>query len=78
MDVALRKPLVATVGTDSVVRVWNFEDRTIECWKSFTEETLVVAIHPSGFHVAIGFVDRVRIMNVGYKENLVDTNLNFP
>mmetsp|Transcript_9516 Transcript_9516/g.8226 ORF Transcript_9516/g.8226 Transcript_9516/m.8226 type:complete len:268 (+) Transcript_9516:283-1086(+) len=78
MDVAVRKPLIATVGSDSVVRIWNYEDRSIECWRAFPEETLGIAIHPSGFHVAIGFVDRVRIMNVGYKEKLHDTSLNFP
>lgn len=64
MDVAVRKPLVVTTGLDCSVRVWNFVEKTCEVLKVFSDIPTGVAIHPSGFHIAVGFPDRLRIMNV--------------
>ena len=30
MDVCIRKPLVATAGKDKAIKIWNYEDRTVE------------------------------------------------
>jgi WD40 repeat protein len=64
MDVCTRKPLVVTCGVDKSVRVWNYIDKTCELCKFFNEEAYSVAFHPSGFHLIIGFSDKLRLMNL--------------
>mmetsp|Transcript_2588 Transcript_2588/g.4777 ORF Transcript_2588/g.4777 Transcript_2588/m.4777 type:complete len:1201 (+) Transcript_2588:52-3654(+) len=64
MDVCTRKPLVVTCGVDKSVRVWNYVEKTCELCKFFNEEAYSVAFHPSGFHLIIGFSDKLRLMNL--------------
>jgi len=64
MDVCTRKPLVVTCGLDKSVRVWNYLEKTCELCKFFNEEAYSVAFHPSGFHLIIGFSDKLRLMNL--------------
>lgn len=64
MDVCIRKPLVVTCGADKSVRVWNYVEKTCELCKFFNEEAYSVAFHPSGFHLIIGFSDKLRLMNL--------------
>ena len=58
MDVCLKRPLVVTCGADSYVRVWNYLDGTCELEQHFAEQTLSVAIHPSGHQVLVGTRER--------------------
>jgi hypothetical protein len=55
MDLCVRKPLIVTAGIDKYIRIWNYEEKTLECYKSFAEEVYSVSIHPSGFHLVVGF-----------------------
>ena len=64
MSVAVRKPLIATVGADNTVRVWNFIDKTLEICKVYPDGPCSVSLHPSGLQILIGFADRLRLMNV--------------
>mmetsp|Transcript_78194 Transcript_78194/g.211524 ORF Transcript_78194/g.211524 Transcript_78194/m.211524 type:complete len:1255 (-) Transcript_78194:77-3841(-) len=64
LDVCVRKPLVVTCGVDKSVRVWNYIDKTQELCKFFGEEAYSVAFHPSGFHLIVGFSDKLRLMNL--------------
>lgn len=64
LDVCVRKPLVVTCGTDKSVRIWNYAERTQELCKFFGEEAYSVAFHPSGFHLIVGFSDKLRLMNL--------------
>lgn len=34
MDLCLRKPLIATASKDKTIKIWNYEDRTVETPKS--------------------------------------------
>ncbi len=58
MDICVRKPLIVTCGADKFIRVWNYEEKTIEAYKSYTEEAYCVSFHPSGFHIVVGFSDK--------------------
>jgi len=64
MDVCIRKPLVVTCGMDKTVRVWNYVDKTCEQCRLFNEEAYSVAFHPSGFHLIVGFSDKLKLMNL--------------
>lgn len=64
LDVCVRKPLVVTCGSDKSVRIWNYIDKTQELCKFFGEEAYSVAFHPSGFHLIVGFSDKLRLMNL--------------
>jgi len=64
LDVCVRKPLVVTCGFDKSVRIWNYIDKTQELCKFFSEEAFSVAFHPSGFHLIVGFSDKLRLMNL--------------
>merc|ERR1719331_146190 len=64
MDVCIRKPWVVTCGMDKTVRIWNYAERSQELCKFFLEEAFSVAFHPSGFHLIVGFSDKLRLMNL--------------
>ncbi|KND01929.1 uncharacterized protein SPPG_02436 [Spizellomyces punctatus DAOM BR117] len=64
MDTCIRKPLLATCGTDRSVRIWNYLDNSLEVFKYFLDEPLSVALHPSGLYVLVGFTDGLKLMNV--------------
>ncbi len=61
LDVCLKRPIVATVGRDHVLNVFDYEERTVELTKQFPESCHAVAIHPSGFYVAVSTADKVRL-----------------
>jgi WD40 repeat protein len=69
MDICLKKHLIVTCGHDNTIRVWNSNSRTLEICESYIDEPLSVAFHPSGLHIVVGFVDKIRIMNV-FSRNL--------
>jgi hypothetical protein len=64
MDICTRKPMIATCSTDHTVRVWNYAERTCLQARTFVEEPLSVAFHPSGYHLAVGFGDKLRFFNL--------------
>ena len=65
LDVCIKKNLIATCSQDKTVRIWNNSNPpTLEICELFNDEAYSVAFHPSGFHLIVGFTDRVRMMNV--------------
>lgn len=64
IDRAVRKPLLASVGVDGSVRVWNYLERTCEVMKVFPEGPTSISFHPSGLQLLVGFSDKLRLMNV--------------
>jgi len=65
MDICIKKNLIATCSIDKTVRIWNNTNPpTLDICEVFNDEAYSVAFHPSGFHLIVGFTDRVRMMNV--------------
>ena len=64
LDVCMSKPIFVTAGKDFTLRVWNLQTHQLDLIKEFTEEMLCCALHPTGLHVAVGFLDKVRIYHV--------------
>eukprot|EP00831_Metopus_contortus_P042287 TRINITY_DN3343_c0_g1_i1.p1 TRINITY_DN3343_c0_g1~~TRINITY_DN3343_c0_g1_i1.p1 ORF type:complete len:1270 (-),score=308.03 TRINITY_DN3343_c0_g1_i1:73-3882(-) len=64
LDVCVKKQLVATSSTDKSVRIWDYEHKSLEIFQYFTEEAHGIAFHPSGFHIIVGFTDKLRFMNI--------------
>jgi len=64
LDTCVRKPLVATCGTDRTIRIWNYLDKNLVLMKSFAEIPVSLAFHPSGLHLLVGFSDKLRLLNV--------------
>ncbi len=64
LDICVRKPLIVTCGLDCSVRVWNYIDKSIDIMKVFPWEAQAVALHPSGLQVAVGFTDKLQVMNL--------------
>ena len=56
--------MVATCSLDRTVKIWNFKEITLENDKQFEEPAYAVAFHPSGFHLVVGFADKIRMMNI--------------
>ncbi|KAG5187053.1 WD40-repeat-containing domain protein, partial [Tribonema minus] len=55
-DVAVHKPLLATVGADRRLRVWNYLRWRCDIVHELrVEDPACVALHPSGYLVAVGF-----------------------
>ncbi|CAB1097150.1 unnamed protein product [Ectocarpus sp. CCAP 1310/34] len=65
LDVCLTKPIVVTVGGDRVLRVWSYLKWKCEVVYEFrNEDPNCASLHPTGFQVAVGFKDRVRIYSL--------------
>ena len=64
LDTCIWKPLVVSTGLDKTVRVWNYQEKTLEGMKAFDEEAHAVALHPSGLYILIGFADRLRLCSI--------------
>ena len=64
MDCCIKKQLLATCSIDKTVRIWNYATQTLEICEVFQDEAYSVAFHPSGFHLIVGFTDKIRMMNV--------------
>jgi cilia- and flagella-associated protein 57 len=81
MDVAIQRPLIATCSAvDSSVRIWNYTTFRCEVAKklrndkdsmgteSINRPLVSVAFHPSGYYLAVGFEDKVRIFHVLFED----------
>jgi WD40 repeat protein len=80
MDISLQRPLLVTCSqTDSSIRIWNYSSMKNELYFKFfqsekenesesTRALLSVAFHPSGYYLAAGFVDKVRIFHILYDD----------
>lgn len=64
LSVATRKSLVATCSDDGSLRIWNYIKNSLELVKYFIEKPLSIALHPSGLHVLVSFVDKLRLLNI--------------
>jgi hypothetical protein len=64
LDACVRKPLVATCALDKAVRIWNWQDMTLELVKFFPDEAFAISIHPNGMLLLVGFADKLRLMTV--------------
>ncbi|XP_063772106.1 cilia- and flagella-associated protein 57-like isoform X2 [Pseudophryne corroboree] len=64
LSVCIRKPLIATCSVDHSVRIWNFENRTLELCKHYQEEAYSISLHPSGLYILVGFSDKLCLMNL--------------
>lgn len=66
MDTCIDRPLIVSCGrNDDIVSVWNYHSRhriaKLECLESKPHS---VAIHPSGYKMAIGFQDKLTMFHV--------------
>ncbi|ETO14419.1 hypothetical protein RFI_22950 [Reticulomyxa filosa] len=64
LDLTIRKPFIITCGEDKCIKIWNYHDKTMLFSKRFEKEPLCISAHPSGMHIAVGFHDKLRLMNV--------------
>lgn len=61
ISTALSRQFIVTVGQDCFLRVWNLEEhRSCFVSSAMPSMPLCVAMHPIGFQVAVGFVDKVK------------------
>jgi len=76
LDVCVRKPLLVTCGVDKSLRLWNYQTRTLELCVFFPDTPISVSFHPSGFHLLVGFSDKLRLMNILMSD--IKTSREFP
>jgi WD40 repeat protein len=61
---ASSQPLMATIGSDRVIRVWGVLQRRSRCTYVAEDDPICVGMHPSGFFLVVGFADGIRVYNV--------------
>ncbi|XP_037951931.1 cilia- and flagella-associated protein 57-like [Teleopsis dalmanni] len=72
------KPIVVTASKDQTVRIWNYETDEIELVRKFQVDVNLVELCCTGFMVAIGFADQLRLAQI-YMEDLdIVKTFNFP
>lgn len=67
MDYCVRKPLFISCSPDKTVKVWDYEEKKLINTLSFTEEPYAVSFHPSGYHIAVSFTEKVQLLNLYIK-----------
>lgn len=77
-DICVQRPLIATCSNeDSTIRIWNYANFRCELAVMFTvredfkgelSPLLSIAFHPSGYYLAVGFIDRLEIFHVCSEE----------
>lgn len=78
VDVCLQRPIIATCSTyDNTIRLWNYSQNKSELIISFNKPEdvrgesppiLSLALHPSGYYLAVGFSDRLEIFHICSEE----------
>mmetsp|Transcript_97164 Transcript_97164/g.245040 ORF Transcript_97164/g.245040 Transcript_97164/m.245040 type:complete len:1352 (-) Transcript_97164:253-4308(-) len=70
IDLAVQRPIVASVcRQESAVRIWNYVAKRCELrWAFQGEDPTCVAVHPLGYLLAVGFMDKLRVMQVLVEE----------
>ena len=78
IDICVQRPLIATCSQeDSTIRIWNYANFRCELAVMFTvredhknelNPLLSIAFHPSGYYLAVGFIDRLEIFHVCSEE----------
>lgn len=58
------KSIIMTASKDYTVRIWNYKTLKIELVKKYQLKISVLALHPSGIFVGIGFSDTLRFLQV--------------
>ncbi|CAH2310484.1 cilia- and flagella-associated 57 [Pelobates cultripes] len=64
LGICVRKPLLATCSLDKSIRIWNYENNSLELYREYQEEVYSVSLHPSGLYALVGFSDKLRLMNL--------------
>lgn len=53
-----------SLAKDFTVRIWNYEIDKVELVKKYQYDITALALHPSGLFVAIGFSDKLHLMEI--------------
>lgn len=64
MSVCSWKTIIMTASKDLTVRMWNYRTGQVELVRKYQSNINVVALHPSGIFVAVGFSDQLRLMEI--------------
>ena len=50
----------------ATIQIYSLFDscRALEIYREFSEEATSIALHPSGLYVLVGFMDKLRLMNI--------------
>lgn len=78
LAVCMWKPIVVTISTDKTVRVWNYSTGRVELVKKYLVNITVIALHPSGIFLALGFSDQMRLMEIFLNDLKSVKEYNFP
>ncbi|XP_065072592.1 cilia- and flagella-associated protein 57 [Ochlerotatus camptorhynchus] len=78
LSVCSWKPIIMTASKDLTIRLWNYQSMKVELVKKFQIEIGVIALHPSGFFAAVGFIDLLRLMQVQLDDLKVTKVFNYP
>nr|XP_029708990.1 cilia- and flagella-associated protein 57-like [Aedes albopictus] len=78
LSVCSWKPILMTASKDLTIRLWNYNSMKVELVKKFQIEIGVIALHPSGFFAAVGFIDLLRLMQIQLDDLKVTKAFNYP
>ncbi len=64
IDAVAQQPLVVAVAEDKTVRVWDYYRKASIVCKQLLEEPLCCSLHPSGFMLLVGSMDKLRMFYI--------------
>ncbi|XP_055839134.1 cilia- and flagella-associated protein 57-like [Episyrphus balteatus] len=72
------RPIIVTSSKDKTIRVWNYHTGKVELVKRFPIEVTVIELYASGQYAAVGFIDKVKIMQIFMNDLNLIKMYNFP
>ena len=63
-DTCSRKPYIVTCADDKTLKLWDYKERELILTYTFPEKAVAVTYHPSGYHVVVGFQDKIQFLNL--------------
>ena len=68
MDICIKKNIIATCSLDKTIKIWSFNSQANEFKLEINQEeehqAYALALHPSGFHLVVGFNSHISLMNI--------------
>lgn len=70
--------IFSVLAKDFTVRIWNYEIDKVELVKKYQYDITALALHPTGLFVAIGFSDKIHLMEILLDTMKTVKAFNFP
>jgi len=67
LDICIKKNIIATCSLDKTIKIWSYSEQygfNLDINHEEEHQAYALALHPSGFHLVVGFNSHISLMNI--------------